>query len=39
MQAKILVKSPAKIKSPGGKDRRSIGKVLLLAARGFPQVK
>ena len=30
ISAKITVKSPAKIKNPAGKDRRSVGKVLNL---------
>lgn len=29
---KIKVKSPAKVKAPGGKERRSVGKTLLLAS-------
>lgn len=32
MSAKIIVKSPAKIKNPAGKDNRSKGKILLLAS-------
>lgn len=32
MRAKILVKSPAKLLNKAGKERRSVGKTLLLAS-------